>query len=74
MKTHTESKFLQSKVNREQVKIPYSWKYWQELNLAVEPKIAIARILANLNLAVRYGIAIRIYARRKFWWILIWRL
>ena len=27
--------------------------YWQELNLAVEPKIAIARILADLNLAVR---------------------
>ncbi len=25
--------------------IPYSWKYWWELNLAVEPKIAIARIL-----------------------------
>ena len=24
--------------------ISYSWKYWQELNLAVEPKIAIARI------------------------------
>ena len=40
--------------------IPYSWKYWQALNLAVEPKIAIARILADLNLAVRYGIAIRI--------------
>ena len=38
--------------------IPYSWKYWQELNLAVEPKIAIARILANLNLAVWYGITI----------------
>ena len=37
--------------------IPYSRKYWQELNLAVEPKIAIARILADLNLAVRYGIA-----------------
>ena len=32
----------------------------------VEPKIAIARILADLNLAVRYGIAIRIiYASRK---------
>ena len=44
--------------------IPYSWKYWRELNLAVEPKIAIARILMDLNLAVRYGIAIRIYA---FW-------
>ena len=54
--------------------IPYSQKYWQELNLAVEPKIAIARILADLNLAVRYGIAIRVYASRKFWWILSWRL
>jgi hypothetical protein len=54
--------------------IPYSRKYWRELNLAVEPKIAIARILADLNLAVRYGIAIRIYASRKFWQILIWRL
>ena len=54
--------------------IPYSWKYWRELNLAVEPKIAIARILADLNLAVRYGIAIRIYASRKFWRILIWWL
>ena len=47
--------------------IPYSRKYWRALNLAVEPKIAIERILADLNLAVRYGIAIRIYASRKFW-------
>ena len=54
--------------------IPYSRKYWRALNLAVEPKIAIERILADLNLAVRYGIAIRIYASRKFWRILIWRL
>ena len=46
--------------------ILYSRKYWRELNLAVEPKIAIARILADLNLAVRYGIAIRIHASRKF--------
>ena len=35
--------------------IPYSREYWQELNLVVEPKIAIARIL---TLVVRYGIAI----------------
>ena len=35
--------------------------------MAVEPKIAIERILADLNLAVRYGIAMRIYASRKFW-------
>ena len=54
--------------------ILYSRKYWQELNLAVEPKITIARILADLNLAVRYGIAICIYASRKFWRILIWQL
>ena len=47
--------------------IPYSQKYWQELNLAVEPQIAITRILANLSLAVRYGITIRIYASKKFW-------
>ena len=49
--------------------IPYSRKYWRELNLAIEPKIAIVRILA-----VWYGIAIRIYANRKVWRILIWRL
>ena len=48
------------------INIPYSRKYWRELNFAVEPKIAIIRILADLNLAVRYGIAIRIYASRKF--------
>ena len=35
-------------------------KYWRALNLAVEPKIAIERILADLNLSVWYGIAIRI--------------
>ena len=57
--------------------IPYSWKYWRGLNLAVELKIANARILADLNLAVRYGIAIHtyiIYVSRKLWWILIRRL
>ena len=54
--------------------IPYSRKYWRALNLAVEPQIAIRRILADLNLAVRYGITIHIYASRKFWRILIWRL
>ena len=30
--------------------IPYSQKYWQELNLAVGGKIAIAKVLADLNL------------------------
>ena len=54
--------------------VPYSQKYWQELNLAVEPKIAIVRILADLYLAVQYRIAIRIYVSRKFLRILIWRL
>ena len=44
--------------------IPHSRKYWRKLNLALEPKIA--RILADLNLAVWYGIAIRIYVSRKF--------
>ena len=29
--------------------------------MVVEPKIAIARILMDLNLAVWYGITIRIY-------------
>ena len=58
------------------VNFDHAWAehYPVTLNLAVEPKIAIERILADLNLAVRYGIAIRIYASRKFWRILIWRL
>ena len=51
-----------------QERIPYSRKYWRALNLAVEPQIAVRRIL---NLAVQYGIAILIYASRKFWRILI---
>ena len=57
-----------------QMIIPYSQKYWLELNLAIEPKITIARILADLNLVVQYGIAIRIYVSKKFWRILIWWL
>ena len=36
-------------VHRSYEVIPYSRKYWWELNLAVEPKIAIVRILADLN-------------------------
>ena len=40
----------------------------------VGSQIVIAKVLADLNLAVRYGIAIHIYASKKFWWILIWRL
>ena len=46
----------------------------RELNLVIKPQIAIARILVDLNLAVRYGIAICIHVSRKFWRILIWRL
>ena len=33
--------------------ISYSQKYWRGLNLVVGPKIAITKILADLNLAVR---------------------
>ena len=36
--------------------ILYSRKYWRELNLAVGSQIAILNVLADLNLAVRYGI------------------
>ena len=54
--------------------IPYSRKIWRELNLADWPQPAWTKILANFNLVVRYGIAIRIYASKKFWQILIWRL
>ena len=44
------------------------WKYWWELNLVVEPKIAIATALADFNSAVRYGIIIHIiYASMKYW-------
>ena len=32
--------------------IPYSQKYWLELNLAVGPQIAIVKILVDLNLVV----------------------
>ena len=46
--------------NKKLKKLPHSQKYWWESDLAIEPKITIARILADLNLAVRYVIAIRI--------------
>ena len=43
--------------------------------MAVGLQMAIAKALENFNLAVRYGIAIRIiYASKKVWRILIWRL
>ena len=54
--------------------LAYSRKYWWELNLVVGSQIAIINVLVDLNLAVRYGIAIRIYASKKFWRILIWQL
>ena len=56
--------------------IPYSRKYQWELSLAVGSQIAIANVLADLNLAVWYVIAIHIhvYVSNKFWWILIWQL
>ena len=33
--------------------IQYSQKYWQELNLVVEPQLAIVKILVDLNLVVQ---------------------
>ena len=53
--------------------LPYSQKYWQELSLVVEANIvAIATVLVDLNLAIRYGILI--HASKKYWENLIWRL
>ena len=48
-------------------KIPYSRKYWRELNLAVWSQTDITKILADFNLVVQYGIAIRTYVPKKFW-------
>ena len=45
----------------------YSQKYWWELYLAVGSQIATAKVLVDLNLAIRYRITIRIYASKKFW-------
>ena len=53
------------------VYILYSRKYWRELNLTVGLKIAIATILVDLYLVVRYRIAIRIHASKKYWRIII---
>ena len=41
--THTSEDPVATYVN-----LQYSRKYWQELNLAVEPQIPIAKILADL--------------------------
>ena len=54
--------------------LPYSRKFWRELNLVDWPQPAWIKISVDFNLAVRYGIAIRIYATKNFWWILIWWL
>ena len=60
--------------------IPYSRKYWRELNLTVGSQMAIAKVLADSNLAVRSGGSVQdrhtynIYASKKFWRILIWWL
>ena len=37
----------------------------------VGSQMAIAKILVGFNLVVWYGITIRIYTGKKFWWILI---
>ena len=42
------------------VYILYSRKYWWELNLAVGSQMAIAKVLVDFNLAVRYRITIHI--------------
>ena len=42
---------------RQLLHIPYSRKYWQKLNLAVEPKITIAGIFIFLNL--KFGSSVR---------------
>ena len=47
------------------MQLPYSRKIWQELNLADSLESARAKISADLNMAVPYGIAIRIYACKK---------
>ena len=47
--------------------VPYNWKIWQGLNLADRLESARAKILADLNLAVLYGIDIHIYACKKYW-------
>ena len=52
------AKHISMYTGRGNCKIPYSRKYWWELNLAVGSQIAISNVLANLNLAVWYRITI----------------
>ena len=54
--------------------ILYSRKYWRSLNLAVLPQMTFLTLLADLNLAIWYGIAIRTSAQKKKLAILIWQL
>ena len=42
-------------------KLPYSWKYWQSLNLVVWSQAAEIKILVDLNLAVMLRSVIRHY-------------
>ena len=42
--------------------------------MAVEPKMIIARILADLNLAVRYGITIHILCEWEILAVVIYRI
>ena len=65
---------LASPQSQMRLQLSYNQKDWQELNLVVGSQIAITNILADLNLAVRYRIAIRTYASKKFWRIIIWQL
>ena len=71
---HSWHSFNRWHKKKSQWEIPYSRKYWRDLNLAVGSQITILNVLADLNLAVRYGIVMRIYASKKFWRILIRRL
>ena len=44
----------------------HSWKYWWELNLVVGSKSTLQiKVLADLNMAVWYGIAICIHVRKN---------
>ena len=61
-------------MHKHELEIPSNWKYWQELNLVVVSQNVISTILADLNLVVRYRIAVCVYVSKKFWQILIWQL
>ena len=50
---------------KEATGIPYSREYWRSLNLEVLSQTMFFTLLADLNLAVWYGIAIRTCTRKK---------